>query len=33
MTEADAVLLKLYHIFGPMLSSALQLIDKGSGES
>lgn len=33
MTDADAVLLKLYHVFGPMLASALQMVDKGSGES
>ncbi|GHJ85666.1 hypothetical protein NliqN6_2068 [Naganishia liquefaciens] len=29
-SDADAVLLKLYHVFGTMLASALQLVDKGS---
>lgn len=31
LIDADSVLLKLYHVFGPMLASALQLVDKGSG--
>lgn len=31
MLDADAVLLKLHHVFGTMLVPALQLVDKGSG--